>query len=549
MRSSSSTSPIWIDHFFRVALGLALGAVLVAAFSGWKQEHAHHADMISDITVDLGGKPVREHCNTCHVYFGASISKDHGLSHPDIAPHSLEKLGCTGCHLGEGMAFDPELSHGLPGYGARKVLKGKDLQASCYRCHELKPLKGAEQAWKGYELFATKPCGTCHRLAMLKGGGYFCPDLSEIGSYLGLEKLYEAVRNPKREPVNSIMPRFPLSRSQAIQITYFLKSQVKDPFHVTPMILETGRMSPSIPELISMVGTDKSGMGLLKTLKCTGCHKFDEEDGQISPDLSFIRRMRTQDYLDDFVLSPAKLIPGAIMPIIAMDADKKAILISFLLTGGASKPEHQGHSDSKSLYMTLCQRCHAAAGDGFGIIQPNLANFPRAFANNAPFFRRISDKRIMASLSWGIPGTSMPPYGQLLSDSERNDLMDLVFSSFVGVNRMEKDALKPLATRPPVAASPDKGETLFQKHCLRCHGQAGTGTGPEYLKYLPKPRNLRNSLFFTGIENDRIARSVYDGVLGTAMPAFRDKIKPSDLWLIVEKVRQFSGKGERGGKS
>lgn len=31
----------------------------------------------------------------------------------------------------------------------------------------------------------------------------------------------------------------------------------------------------------------------------------------------------------------------------------------------------------KHLYMMLCQRCHAAQGDGFGTIHPNLANFPR----------------------------------------------------------------------------------------------------------------------------------------------------------------------------
>jgi mono/diheme cytochrome c family protein len=237
------------------------------------------------------------------------------------------------------------------------------------------------------------------------------------------------------------------------------------------------------------------------------------------------------------------------MPIIAMDAEKKALLIRFLLADGANKPDHPGHTDSKSLYMTLCQRCHAAAGDGFGVIQPNLANFPRAFANNAAFFRHVSDERIGKSLSEGIPGTSMPPYGQLLSDSERNDLGDLVFSSFVGIKRMEKEALQPLPARPSDAPSPDKGETLFQKHCVRCHGKAGTGTGPEYLKYLPKPRNLRNGLFFAGIENDRIARSVYDGVPGSAMPAFRDKLKPNDLWAVVEQVRQFSGTGERGGRT
>jgi mono/diheme cytochrome c family protein/cbb3-type cytochrome oxidase cytochrome c subunit len=532
--------PVWIDRFFAVAALLALGAVLLAVFRGWKQEHAHHANMISDITVDLGGKPVREHCNTCHVYLGASASKEHGSSHPDITPHSMENLGCTGCHLGEGMAFDPELSHGLPGYGARKILKGKELQASCYTCHELKPLKGAEQAWKGYELFALKPCGTCHRLAMLKSGGYYGPDLSDIGSYLGLDKLYEAVHDPKKEPVNSIMPRFPLSRSQVTQITYFLKNQVKDPFYVTPMVLEAERMSPAVPEMVFSEGSDSSGLGLLKSMKCIGCHKFNAEDGQISPDLSFVGWMRTQEYLDKFVLSPAKVIPGATMPIIVMEAEKKSSLIRFLLTDGKNRPDHSGHTDSKSLYMVFCQRCHAAAGDGFGMIQPNLANFPRAFANNAVFFRHVSDKRIMTSLSEGIPGTSMPPYGRVLSDSEKNDLLELVFSTFVGTGRYQKDSLQPLPMKPPQLPSPDDGEHLFQKNCAGCHGKAGTGTGPDYLKYLPKPRSLRNILLFASISDDRIARSVYDGVPGTAMPAFRGKIRSPDLWVFVRKVRTFS---------
>jgi mono/diheme cytochrome c family protein len=161
----------------------------------------------------------------------------------------------------------------------------------------------------------------------------------------------------------------------------------------------------------------------------------------------------------------------------------------------------------------------------------------------------VSDERIGKSLSEGIPGTSMPPYGRLLSDSERNDLLDLTFSTFIGINRLEKDALRPLPPYPSQLPPRAEGERLFQKNCARCHGKAGTGTGPEYLGYQPRPRNLRNVLFLASINDDRIARSVYDGVAGTAMPSFRDKLKPNDLWAVVEQVRQFSGTGERGGRT
>jgi mono/diheme cytochrome c family protein len=134
----------------------------------------------------------------------------------------------------------------------------------------------------------------------------------------------------------------------------------------------------------------------------------------------------------------------------------------------------------------------------------------------------------------------MPPYGGLLSDSEQNDLLNLVFSAFVGTNRHEKHAPPPLPLKSSEISSPAEGGTLYQKHCTRCHGKAGTGTGPEYLKYLPRPRNLRNSLFFASISDDRIGQSVYYGVPGTAMPAFKNDLEPDELWAIVEKVRRFS---------
>lgn len=105
------------------------------------------------------------------------------------------------------MARDLVISHGVPGLGARKVLAGPDLQASCYRCHELKPLPGAEKAWEGFQIFSANACDTCHNVEGLAGGRYG-PDLSEVGSFLGLEKIQKAIEDPKAEPENSIMPKF-----------------------------------------------------------------------------------------------------------------------------------------------------------------------------------------------------------------------------------------------------------------------------------------------------------------------------------------------------
>ena len=118
---------------------------------------------------------------------------------------------------------------------ARKVLAGEDLQASCYRCHELKPLKGAEKAWQGSRLFSETACDTCHTTGGRKGASYG-PDLSDAGSFLGLKEIQAAIENPKADLVNSIMPKFGLSPEEIKAISYFLKSRVKEPYYETPMM-------------------------------------------------------------------------------------------------------------------------------------------------------------------------------------------------------------------------------------------------------------------------------------------------------------------------
>jgi len=133
------------------------------------------------------------------------------------------------------MARDLVISHGRLGNEARRVLAGQDLQASCYRCHDLKPLPGAEKAWQGFQLFSANACDTCHNVDGMAGGRYG-PDLSEMGSFLGLKQIQKAIEEPKADPENSIMPKFSLSPEQIQAIAYFLKSRTRESLHETPMI-------------------------------------------------------------------------------------------------------------------------------------------------------------------------------------------------------------------------------------------------------------------------------------------------------------------------
>jgi mono/diheme cytochrome c family protein len=548
--------PSWLKPLLLVAIFLTLSLLLVLAYKGWKEDHALHpsghegsSKIIADITINLSGIPYREHCMTCHPQGKAANLPGKAMvspSHPSILPHSMYDLGCTGCHLGEGMARDFIISHGRVGMEARKVLAGENVQASCYRCHELKPLPGAEKAWEGFQLFSLNACDTCHNFDGLLGGIYG-PDLSAVGSSLGLKQIQAAINDPKADPENSIMPKFSLSPEQIKAISYFLKSRMKESLYETPM-LRMARIEKQMQTIWKgSVKVPVTAGDILREKKCLACHKFQKEDGQIAPDLSYMAYMRDKNYIMDFLYRPGKRIPGAVMPSINLTREEEGWIVRSLQQKNLEN--HLHGMNPKHLYMTICQRCHAAKGDGLGMIQPNLANFPRVFWKNGEFFRWVPDERMIKSIEKGIPGTSMPPYGDLLGDDAINSLVDLLFRELIRTDRKDKSPVPTLPQRPAGILTGEKVEKEFAKYCSSCHGVAGNGKGPDYLKYLPRPRDLTNRLYFLSLTDERIALSVFYGVPGTAMRPFDSKISLESIWSFVNMIREFSKSHGETGKS
>jgi len=535
--------PSTINVALLSAIAGCLAMLFAWLYSVWKDEYAwHHShggdvrSVIADTTVDLGGTSVREQCQTCHP--GGRQMKGGGspVSHPDITPHSIYELGCTACHLGEGMAADLKISHGRVGDEVRKTLSGEAIQSTCYRCHQLGPLRGAEKAWKGYLLFLENACGLCHSTGEAKGAAYG-PDLSDAGSFLSLKQIQMVIENPKKVLEDSIMPKFSLPPEQIRYISYFLKSRIKAPYHEAPMARMARRRAPEPQEESLPVKGRLSKRDLLKEKKCLACHKFGEADGLMAPDLTYIAHMRSKDYVMNFLKTPGKEVPGAIMPVSPATADEERAMVRLLTR---KRPVHlPGGNSDRNIYMRLCERCHAAQGDGFGTIQPNLVQFPRAFRENKAFFASIPDTRIVESIEKGIQGTSMPPYGQMFDRATIDSLIDLLFRGFIRSERKGKKIPVPPA-RPVLLPKVEEMRSTFQKKCARCHGAYGTGKGPDYLKHLPRPRDLTNSPYFKGLTDERIAVTIASGVPGTAMRAFAGTIPDDTIWGLVGTVRLFS---------
>ena len=76
------------------------------------------------------------------------------------------------------------------------------------------------------------------------------------------------------------------------------------------------------------------------------------------------------------------------------------------------------------VFMQYCASCHGPKADGNGRLAEMLTPMPRNLAAVAswgekPFIEYLNDARVYSSITNGVPGTSMQPWGAALSDNDR----------------------------------------------------------------------------------------------------------------------------------
>jgi cbb3-type cytochrome oxidase cytochrome c subunit len=89
---------------------------------------------------------------------------------------------------------------------------------------------------------------------------------------------------------------------------------------------------------------------------------------------------------------------------------------------------------------------------------------------------------------------------------------------------------------PPLAGEGDvdRGQRLYADHCASCHGASGQADGSGAAGLTPRPANLAEHEY-TGA---RLADALWNGVVGTSMPAWRDRT-PEDIASLARAVREL----------
>lgn len=112
----------------------------------------------------------------------------------------------------------------------------------------------------------------------------------------------------------------------------------------------------------------------------------------------------------------------------------------------------------------------------------------------------------------------------------------LAFAVRTGEEQTSARRSNPIA---PTFASIDAGRVLYQQNCLVCHGVNGRGDGPGAPQLNPPPADFR--VHMPQHPDWQFFNFISDGLAGTAMPAWRDKLSDEEIWNTLNYLRASFG--------
>jgi mono/diheme cytochrome c family protein len=213
----------------------------------------------------------------------------------------------------------------------------------------------------------------------------------------------------------------------------------------------------------------------------------------------------------------------------------------------------------RNIYLHMCVFCHGENGDAGGAAVEYLYPWPRDFTLGIFKFRSTPteslprDEDLYRTIIRGVPGTSMPAWGDALSPEDTWALVNLI-KSFSKRFQNEKPADSVNISTPP-ASTPEqiaKGKSLFASlKCVQCHGASLNGDGKladslmDAWKHAVFVHDLTYPAYFkSGHQPKDIFRTLSTGLDGTPMESY-GHLPEADRWALVHFIRSKASREKK----
>lgn len=232
-----------------------------------------------------------------------------------------------------------------------------------------------------------------------------------------------------------------------------------------------------------------------------------------------------------------------------------SLLVIVIIITKSNDSFSQDASNGKQIFEKRCYYCHGLEGAGDGPVVPRLDPKPRNFRDahfkfrTTPFNTLPTEEDLFRTITKGVPGTAMPFFSSLLSDSERRDV--IAYIKTFNERWSSEGPGTPLKVGSAPATTPETlkhGEEVFKKaKCFVCHGEDGRGNGPitntmrNEWGFQYKARNFTKGwLFKRGNTVEDIFTTISTGLNGTPMGSFVNLLTEEERWHVAQFVKSLN---------
>jgi mono/diheme cytochrome c family protein len=173
-------------------------------------------------------------------------------------------------------------------------------------------------------------------------------------------------------------------------------------------------------------------------------------------------------------------------------------------------------------------------------MKPSLEDSPlQAFLKVRAGLERAGLKQVKG-LEFTLPASGDKITADVPLDKEA--IWSLTFSLY---KQLEPDWRIPIASRLNPGCETDKdkckaGDQLFVANCGMCHGSDGWGRGHSGQMLQPHPANFHERRRLYNRSEARLRVVLHQGIYGSAMPPWGDKLSDTEINHLVAYIRSFS---------